>query len=271
MRSIKLLVQPFGLSVKIVLDKIDLALKIRDLRKQIAAIIGCPQEVLTLINLTYRCKISNHTVFGSLQEVRHTSLKDSQTVLCLSPMHNLYIHSLKSHKRKIELGNGEEMIPPVKRQCADSMLQVKLRCIHLINGEQSIYDSNIHHIYAVQSNLKQHLIIHFFDFRDAKYRSPSKLRNRETLMLKVHKDATVETLKKYINTSYDLDIYRERWVAVGTAAVIVKPGNPEDTNFSRRNFLAKGDIKLSDAECLAAHRTLLVFITSQMPYKIKWD
>ena len=271
MRSIKLLVQPFGLSVKIVLDKIDVSLKIHDLRKQIAAIIGCPQEVLTLINLAYRCKVSDYSVFGHLQEVRHTSLKEGYTVLCLSPKHNLHIHSLKSRKRKIDLDNGGEVGTPVKRQSADSMLQVKLRCIHLIKGEQSIYDTYIHHIYDKQSNLKQHLITHFFDFRDAKYRSPSKLRNRETLMFEVHKDATVSTLRKFINTSYDLDIYRERWVPVGTAAVIVKPGNPEDTNFSRRSFLAKGDIKLSDAECLAAHRTLLVFITSQMPYKIKWD
>ena len=109
-----------------------------------------------------------------------------------------------------------------------------------------------------------------FDFRDSKYRSPTRLPNRETLILKIPDEATVGGLKTFINITYHLDIYRERWGPVGAAAVVVKPGKPDHSHFSRRSFLAKGDVKLSDAECLAAHRTLLVFITSQMPYKIKW-
>ena len=53
------------------------------------------KEIITLINLKYRCnKISDYTVFHTLQEIGKTSLKNGYTVLCLSPQHNLYINSL---------------------------------------------------------------------------------------------------------------------------------------------------------------------------------
>ena len=273
MPPIKLLVQPFGLDVKIAIDNIDESLTIRDLRAQIATIIGWPQETVTLINLPQRCKISDHSVRGSLQKVKHASFKQGQILLCLSPQHNLYINSLKSDKTQIALDNAGGGGPHVKNYSSCIMFQVRLKCIHLISRGQSIYDAHIRHIYhtyARQPNLKQHLIIHMYDFRDSKYRSPSRLPNRETVLLKIPDGATVGVLKTFINITYDLDIYRERWTPVGAAAVIVKPGKPEDTNFSRRSFLAKGDVKLSDAEHLSEHTTLLVFITSQMPFKIKW-
>ena len=122
MPPIKVFVQPFGLNVKISIDNIDPTLTIRDLRAQIATIIGWPQETVTLINFPQRCVIKDHSVFGSLQEVKHASLKQGQILLCLSPQHNLYINSLKCDKKKIALDIAGGGGPHVKKNYSSALM-----------------------------------------------------------------------------------------------------------------------------------------------------
>ena len=52
-------------------------------------------------------------------------------------------------------------------------------------------------------------------------------------MLEVYPGTTVTSLKTFINTSYQLDIYRERSESVGESMYRVKPGSG-DVEFHRK-------------------------------------